>query len=85
LAATGRLALTNYISQTLIATHLFYGFGLGLFGALERSQLALIWLAGSLLQIGISVLWIRHFSYGPLEWVWRSLIQGAPQPMRPAA
>jgi uncharacterized protein len=79
------LALTNYISQTLIATHLFYGFGLGLFGALERSQLALIWLAGSLLQIGISVLWIRHFSYGPLEWVWRSLIQGAPQPMRPAA
>lgn len=85
LAATGRLALTNYISQTLIATHLFYGFGLGLFGALERSQLALIWLAVSLLQIGTSVLWVRHFSYGPLEWVWRSLIQGAPQPMRPAA
>lgn len=82
LAATGRLALTHYISQTVIAIFIFYGFGLGLFGMLERWQLALIWLAVSVAQMGISVLWLRRFRYGPLEWVWRSLILGRPQPLR---
>lgn len=82
LAATGRLALTHYIGQTLIAISLFYGFGLGLFGHLERWQLALIWLGVSLFQMTFSVLWLRHLRYGPLEWVWRSLIQGRWQPLR---
>lgn len=81
LAATGRLALTHYISQTVIAITLFYGFGLGLFGTLERWQLALLWLAVSLFQMGISLLWLRHFRFGPLEWIWRSLIFGRLQPM----
>ncbi len=82
LAAAGRLALTNYIAQTVIGITIFYGFGLGLFGTLERWQLALIWLAVALLQIGFSLLWLRRFRYGPLEWVWRSLIFGQARPMR---
>lgn len=82
LAATGRLALTFYISQTVIAITLFYGFGFGLFGSLERWQLMLVWLGVALLQMGASVLWLRHFRYGPLEWVWRSLTHGQLQPMR---
>jgi len=82
LAATGRLALTHYISQTVIAISLFYGFGFGLFGSLERWQLVLVWLSISLLQMGVSVLWLKRFRYGPLEWVWRSLTHGKPQPMR---
>jgi uncharacterized protein len=82
LAATGRLALTFYISQTVIAVTLFYGFGFGLFGSLERWQLVLVWLAVALLQMGVSVLWLRRFRYGPLEWVWRSLTHGQLQPMR---
>jgi uncharacterized protein len=85
LAATGRLALTHYISQTLIAILIFYGFGLGLFGALERWQLLILWLVVALVQMGVSVLWLRHFQYGPLEWIWRSLIHGHPQPMRLSA
>lgn len=85
LAATGRLALTHYISQTLIAILIFYGFGLGLFGTLERWQLLILWLVIALVQMGVSVLWLRHFQYGPLEWIWRSLIQGHPQPMRRTA
>ena len=84
LAATGRLALTNYIAQTVIGITLFYGFGLGLFGRLERWQLALVFLAVAALQIGGSVLWLRYFRYGPLEWVWRSLIFGQARPMRVA-
>ncbi|MGE5155170.1 MAG: DUF418 domain-containing protein [Bdellovibrio bacteriovorus] len=82
LAATGRLALTHYISQTLIAILIFYGFGLGLFGRLERWQLLILWLVVALAQMGLSVLWLRHFRYGPLEWIWRSLIYGRAQPMR---
>lgn len=82
LAATGRLALTHYISQTVIAIDLFYGFGLGLFGSLERWQLALIWLGVSIAQMGVSLVWLRHFRYGPLEWIWRSLIHGQAQPLR---
>jgi len=82
LAATGRLALTHYISQTVIAISLFYGFGFGLFGSLERWQLMLVWLSISLLQMGVSVLWLTRFRYGPLEWVWRSLTHGELQPMR---
>jgi uncharacterized protein len=85
LAATGRLALTNYIGQTVIGITLFYGFGFGLFGRLERWQLALIFLAVAAVQIGGSVLWLRYFRYGPLEWVWRSLIFGRARPMRVAA
>ena len=82
LAATGRLALTNYLSQTVFSIILFYGLGFGLFAILERWQLALICLGVWAFQIGFSVLWLRRFRYGPLEWLWRSLIYGRAQPMR---
>lgn len=82
LAATGRLALTHYISQTAFSIVLFYGLGFGLFARLERWQLALICLAVWGFQIGFSVLWLRRFRYGPLEWLWRSLIDGRYQSMR---
>ncbi|HYN79350.1 MAG TPA: DUF418 domain-containing protein [Lamprocystis sp. (in: g-proteobacteria)] len=82
LAATGRLALTNYIGQTVIGITLFYGFGLGLFGQLERWQLALVFLGGAAFQAVFSVLWLKYFRYGPLEWVWRSLIFGQIRPLR---
>jgi uncharacterized protein len=82
LAATGRLALTNYIAQTVFSIILFYGLGFGLFATLERWQLALICLAVWAFQIGFSVLWLRSFRYGPLEWLWRSLIDGRLRSMR---
>jgi uncharacterized protein len=73
LAAVGRMALTNYILQTAICTTLFAGFGFGWFGQLARHQLyyivAAIWLFES---VG-SVVWLRRFQFGPLEWVWRWL------------
>jgi uncharacterized protein len=82
LAATGRLALTNYLSQTVFSIILFYGLGFGLFATLERWQLALICLGVWAFQIGFSTLWLQHFRYGPLEWLWRWLIYGRAQPMR---
>ena len=80
-ACVGRLALTNYIGQSVIATAIFYWWGLGLFGQVSRAgQLGLV-LAICLAQVVISVIWLRWFRFGPLEWLWRSLTYGRRQPM----
>lgn len=81
LAAAGQMALTNYIAQTLICTLLFYGFGLGLYGQLDRAQLYLLVAAIAVVETIWSVLWLRTFRFGPLEWVWRSLTYWKRQPM----
>ena len=80
-AKVGRLALSNYIMQTLISVWLFYGVGWGLIGVFERYQLTYVCLAVWVIQITFSIKWLKHFQYGPLEWVWRSLIYGKRQPM----
>lgn len=82
LAAVGRMAFSNYIFHTLVATTIFYGHGLGLFGSVERTGQVLIVLAIWMVQLVLSPIWLRHFQFGPLEWVWRSLTYGERQPMR---
>lgn len=82
LAATGQMALTNYIAQTLICTALFFGFGFGLFNQLERHQLFYIVAAIWALELAWSPLWLKHFRFGPLEWLWRSLTYWERQPLR---
>lgn len=71
ITCVGRMALTNYLLQTLICTTVFYH--LGLYLTLTRFQLLglvpVIWL----INMGISVLWMRHFRQGPVEWLWRYL------------
>jgi uncharacterized protein len=81
-AAAGQMALTNYIGQTVTCTLLFYSFGFGLYGELSRSQLYLVVLAIAAIEMTVSVLWLRAFRFGPLEWVWRSLTYWQRQPMR---
>ena len=73
LAAVGRLALTNYLLQTLICTTIFYGHGFGLFGKLERTGQILILIGVWIFQLIFSSLWLRYFRFGPAEWLWRSL------------
>ncbi len=73
LSAVGRMAFTNYILQSVICTFIFYGFGLGLFGAVERSAQILIVFAIWSLQLILSPLWLARYRFGPLEWLWRSL------------
>lgn len=73
LAAVGRMALSNYLMQSILCTTLFEGWGLGLFGKLDRSQLLGVVLAIWLLQLTLSSLWLRYFRFGPMEWLWRSL------------
>ena len=79
LAATGRMALTNYLMQSVIGLFLFQGFGLGLFNSLSRFDLVgilcLVWIG----QIAFSVVWLRYFRQGPFEWLWRSLTNWEPR------
>ena len=81
-AAVGRMAFTNYIFDTLICTSLFYGFGFGLFGKLNRLQQLEIVLTIWVVQLVVSPLWLRYFRFGPFEWLWRSLTYWQWQPFR---
>jgi uncharacterized protein len=82
LAAVGRMALSNYLMQTLIATTLFEGWGLGWFGRLDRFQLLGVVLSVWVLQLTVSPLWLRYFRFGPMEWLWRSLTYRRLYPLR---
>ncbi len=73
LTAVGRLALSNYLLQTLICATLFYGFGLGLYGQLDRPMLLLIVLGIWSAQVIFSLVWLKFFRVGPFEWTWRRL------------
>jgi uncharacterized protein len=84
LAAVGRMAFTNYLLHTFIATSVFYGHGLGYFGRFERWQQFLFVLAVWMFQLWVSPAWLRRFQFGPFEWMWRSLTYGEPQPFRRA-
>ncbi|MEO0475977.1 MAG: DUF418 domain-containing protein [Planctomycetota bacterium] len=76
LVAVGRMALTNYLTQSLICTTLFYGYGFALFGSLSRSELLLIVLAIWLFQLLWSPWWLARHERGPLEAVWRRITYG---------
>jgi uncharacterized protein len=73
----GRLALTNYLMQSLIMTTIFWGGrGFGLYGALDRQSVMMIVPAVWMGQWLFSALWLRAFTMGPAEWVWRRLSYG---------
>ncbi len=81
LAAVGRMALSNYLFHSLVATMIFYGHGFGLFGQVERTGQIQIVAAIWLVQLVMSPLWLHWFRFGPAEWLWRSLSYGKWQPM----
>jgi uncharacterized protein len=82
LAAVGRMALSNYLTHSIVCTTLFYGYGFNLFGTINRTGLAAIVLIIWVSQLLISPIWLRHFRFGPAEWLWRSLTYWKLQPMR---
>ena len=82
MAAVGRMALTNYLTHSVVALIIFVF--LGYWGSLERHQLYYIVLAVWVAQIIISPIWLRHFHFGPVEWVWRALTYGHKPPFRKA-
>lgn len=82
LAPVGRMALTNYLLQSIIATTIFYGYGFGLYGQWGAAAALALSVVIYALQIPLSTWWLSHFRFGPIEWLWRSLTYSYRQPMR---
>ncbi len=88
-AAAGRMPLTNYLAQSLVAALLFHGYGLGLYGRVNIWQGVLLAIGIYAAQLIASPLWLGRFELGPLEWCWRRLTYGrirrpeAPPPLPP--
>jgi len=76
----GKMAFTNYLSQSIIMGIIFYGFGL--FGTLQRYQLYEVVIAVAIFQLIFSHIWLRYFMFGPFEYVWRSLTYMRLQPFK---
>lgn len=71
-APYGRMALSNYMMQSVIGTFLFFGWGLGYLGQIRFIYLFGMALILIFLQTIFSKYWLKKFKYGPLEWLWRS-------------
>ena len=70
LGPLGRMALTNYLAQSLICATYFYGYAMGHWG-MPRARQALFVLVVYAAQIAYSHWWLSRFHYGPMEWLWR--------------
>lgn len=75
-APIGRMALSNYIFQSILSITIFYGIGFNLNTTGVPYSLVIISISVVILQVVFSNIWLRHFRFGPLEWVWRSFTYG---------
>ena len=82
ISKVGQMAMTNYLMQSVFCAFVFYGHGLGLFGALSRLELLPIVVMIWILQIHFSNFWLSRFTQGPMEWLWRTLSYYSVQPLR---
>ena len=76
------MALTNYTGQSVMAAVIFLGFGWGLFGLLTWAQILIIAALILVTQTAFSVYWLKHFRFGPLEWIWRCITYWRVEGMR---
>jgi uncharacterized protein len=81
-APLGRMAFTNYLVQSIIFGWIFYGYGLGLFGRVGVVTALGIGVCVYVAQVMISAQWLRYYRFGPIEWLWRSLMYGTAQRLR---
>jgi len=81
-APLGRMAFTNYLVQSLIFSWMFYGYGFGLFGQVGASAALAFGVVVYVVQVFFSRWWLLRYSFGPVEWLWRTLMYGRAQPMK---
>ncbi|WP_426730042.1 DUF418 domain-containing protein [Myxococcus faecalis] len=82
LMPVGRMALTNYLMQSVVSVFIYNGWGLGLITKLPPSRVIFLSLGIFAVQLVFSHLWLSRFRFGPAEWLWRSLTYGRAQPLR---
>jgi uncharacterized protein len=71
--AVGKLALTNYLFQSIVSTLLFYSYGLGLYNKISVGEGTILALCIFMIQALISIIWTQKFHFGPIEWIWRAV------------
>jgi uncharacterized protein len=76
------MALTNYLMQSVIATTIFFSYGLGLYGQVNIWQGMILTVAIYIVQVIWSHYWLKHYRFGPMEWLWRTLTYGQKQKMK---
>jgi uncharacterized protein len=81
----GQMALTNYIGATIAGTLYFSGYGLGHWGQVGRAGQVVFVAVVFAVQLMLSMIWLKFFRYGPLEWLWRAITYWTLPPMRRAA
>lgn len=81
-APAGRMALTNYLAQTVVCSAIFYGYGLGIGYRYGTVAWFAVWIPLFAAQMVFSRWWLSRFRFGPMEWLWRTLTYGRLQPMR---
>lgn len=84
LAPAGRMALTNYLTHTVVSLAVFYGIGLGLMGRLAPVWWPVVVAAMLTAQVAASRWWLARFAFGPAEWVWRQATYRRRLPLRRA-
>ncbi len=82
MAPAGKMAFSNYITQSLIGNFIFLGAGLGYMGQVGPVYFTLLGIIIFIGQIILSTIWLNYFNYGPLEWLWRSATYKKWQPMK---
>ena len=82
LACVGQMALTNYLAQSIICNTIFLGFGFGMWGKMQRYEIYFVVLGIWVFQLIFSMAWLQRYSFGPAEWLWRSLTYRKRQPLR---
>jgi uncharacterized protein len=81
-AAVGRMALTTYLTQSIVCTLLFYGYGLGWWGRVGFTGMFAIAVSLFAVQLVVSTRWLRRTRFGPVEWLWRTATYGRAPSMR---
>lgn len=81
-APAGRMALTHYLTQTLVCSAIFYGYGLGIGYRYGTIAWFAVWIPLFAAQMAFSRWWLSRYRFGPMEWLWRTLTYGRLQPMR---
>jgi uncharacterized protein len=76
LKSAGRMSFSSYLSHTAFGIFIFYPFGLGYYGQFSLWQIEVMAIVIFAAQVLLAKIWLRYFSFGPLEWLWRSLTYG---------
>lgn len=82
ISKAGRMSLTTYLTQSIVATLLFYGYGFGLYGKVDIETGSLIAVGIFVIQVIFAELWLLKFRMGPFEWLWRKGTYGKSMPKK---